>query len=112
MAVFILVPIVAPTLGAGIVAVSSWRWVFGVCVICAVGITAWTIRMPETLHAEYRLETSLARLLEAGRVVVSNWITVGVDRLRRLRPARPGAGTVGGGRTNATARRRAPRHVT
>jgi len=77
MAVFILVPIVAPTLGAGIVAIASWRWVFGVCVVCAVGITAWTVRMPETLHAEYRLEASLARFMEAGRVVVSSRVTVG-----------------------------------
>lgn len=77
MAVFILVPIVAPTLGAGIVAISSWRWVFGVCVICAVGIAAWTTRLPETLRAEYRLEASLARLFEAGRTVLSSRVAVG-----------------------------------
>lgn len=77
MAVFILVPIVAPTLGAGIVAIASWRWVFGVCVVCAAGIAAWTLRLPETLHEEYRLEASFARTLEAGRIVLSNRIAVG-----------------------------------
>ena len=76
-AVFVLVPIIAPTLGAGIVAVSSWRWVFGFCVLYAVGITFWTMRLPETLRAEYRLEARFARLVEAGRVVISNRIAVG-----------------------------------
>lgn len=76
-AVFVLVPIVAPTLGAGIVAISSWRWVFGFCVLYAVGIALWTMRLPETLHAEYRLEARLARLVEAGRVVLSNRVAVG-----------------------------------
>ena len=29
MAIFILVPVVAPALGAAVLAISSWRWVFG-----------------------------------------------------------------------------------
>lgn len=76
-AVFVLVPIVAPSLGAGILAVSSWRWVFGFCVVCAVGMALWTLRLPETLHAEYRLEARLSRLLEAGGAVLSNRVAVG-----------------------------------
>jgi DHA1 family bicyclomycin/chloramphenicol resistance-like MFS transporter len=76
-AVFVLVPVVAPSVGAGILAVSSWRWVFGFCVLYAVAVALWTLRLPETLHAEYRLEARLARLLEAGRAVLSNRVTVG-----------------------------------
>lgn len=77
MAVFVLVPIVAPTLGAGIVAVADWRWVFGACVVYALVVAAWTTRLPETLHAEYRLEARLARILDAGRVVLSSRVAVG-----------------------------------
>ncbi|MFW6084252.1 MAG: multidrug effflux MFS transporter [Gemmatimonadota bacterium] len=77
MAVFVIVPIFAPTVGAGIVAVSSWRWVFGACVIFAVFIAAWTTRLPETLRAEHREEARRAGLLKALRVVLSNRIAVG-----------------------------------
>jgi DHA1 family bicyclomycin/chloramphenicol resistance-like MFS transporter len=76
MAVFILVPIVAPTIGAGIVALTSWRWVFGACVLAVAGMAAWATRMPETLHEEYRMDSSFSRLAEAARQVVSNRITV------------------------------------
>lgn len=76
MAVFILVPIVAPTLGAGIVAVTSWRWVFGACVIAVIGMAAWATRMPETLHEDYRLDSSFGRLVGAARQVASNRITM------------------------------------
>lgn len=77
MAVFVLVPIVAPTLGAGIVAIAHWRWVFWACVAYAAAIAAWTSRLPETLHEEYRLEARLGRVVEAGRIVLSNRIAVG-----------------------------------
>lgn len=77
MAVFVLVPIIAPTLGAGIVAVAAWRWVFWACVVYAAIVWAWTLRLPETLHEEYRLDARLGRLVEAGRIVLSNRIAVG-----------------------------------
>jgi DHA1 family bicyclomycin/chloramphenicol resistance-like MFS transporter len=77
MAVFILVPVVAPTIGAAIVAVASWRWVFGVCVVAVSAMALWTLRLPETLHEEYRLEASVGRIARAARIVVSNRTTVG-----------------------------------
>ena len=77
MAVFVIVPIFAPTVGAGIVAVSSWRWVFGACVIFALFIAAWTTRLPETLRAEHREAARRAGVVEALRVVLSNRIAVG-----------------------------------
>ncbi len=77
LAVFLLVPVVAPLLGAGIVAVASWRWVFGVCVICAVAMSLWALRMPETLPPERRLELRFGRIATAARFVLTDRRAVG-----------------------------------
>ncbi|WP_370324317.1 multidrug effflux MFS transporter [Euzebya sp.] len=72
MAVFILVPIAAPTIGAAIVAVTTWRWIFGFCVAALLVMAVWALRLPETLAPEHRLELSPRRILSAGRFVVAN----------------------------------------
>ena len=54
MAVFVLVPVIAPTVGAGIVAILPWRAVFWACAIWAVAMAAWTRRLPESLPPERR----------------------------------------------------------
>lgn len=76
MAVFILVPVVAPSLGAAIAAVASWRWIFGTCVLAVAIMAVWSMRLPETLREEHRRELRYDRLLEATRIVVSNRRTV------------------------------------
>ena len=50
MAVFMLVPILAPTIGAGIIAILPWRAIFWFCAIFAVVITLWSVRMRESLN--------------------------------------------------------------
>jgi MFS transporter, DHA1 family, multidrug resistance protein len=77
MAVFILVPIVAPTIGAVIVTFAHWRWVFGACVIAVLLMLPWARRLPETLAEEHRMELRLGRLATAARFVVSDRRTVG-----------------------------------
>lgn len=77
MAVFVLVPVVAPTLGAAIVAVAAWRWIFGVCLGLALVMAVWAIRLRETLAPEHRLELRPGRILQAGRDVVGNRQTIG-----------------------------------
>ncbi|MDX1657925.1 MAG: multidrug effflux MFS transporter [Nitriliruptorales bacterium] len=72
MAVFVLVPIAAPAVGAVITAVGGWQWVFLACVVAVVGIATWAVRLPETLHEEYRLELRFGRILAATRQVVSH----------------------------------------
>ncbi len=53
--VFMVVPMVAPTLGLAVLLVADWRWIFGL--ISALGavmmVWAWK-RLPETLHPEFR----------------------------------------------------------
>lgn len=77
MAVFILVPIVAPTIGAAGIALASWRWLFVACAVAAVAMTVWLTRMVESLAPENRRELRFERILQAARVVVSDRTTVG-----------------------------------
>ncbi len=77
MAIFVLVPVVAPSLGAAILTIASWRWVFGFGVIYAGVLAVWTLRLPESLHPEHRLELHLGRVAQAARYVVGNRQTLG-----------------------------------
>lgn len=54
-AVFIIVPVVAPTVGQGILLFAGWRWIFVLLAVMATINACWFyLRMPETLHPEYR----------------------------------------------------------
>jgi len=73
MAIFVLVPIIAPLLGSAILQVGDWPWVFGACVVGALIISVWSWRrLPETLREEHRLELRFRRVLAAARIVVSD----------------------------------------
>lgn len=77
MAVFLLVPIVAPTLGAGLNAIAPWRVVFWVPVVAGLALIAWGWwRLPETLPLERRRPFTFTALGEAVRAVVSRRETV------------------------------------
>ena len=77
MATFVLVPVLAPSLGAGIMLVLPWRALFWVPAAAALGVMLWARRLPETLPPERRRATSPAALLEAAREVVRTPQTVG-----------------------------------
>lgn len=77
MAVFILVPIVAPSLGAAVVAFASWRWVFGACALLAIVMAVWALRLAESLDPANRRELGARHIWEATRLVLSNRQTVG-----------------------------------
>jgi DHA1 family bicyclomycin/chloramphenicol resistance-like MFS transporter len=77
LAVFILVPILAPAMGAAILAVGPWPWVFGFTALFGLGIALWSLRLPETLPAETRIPFKVHRLTEAARHVVTNRMAMG-----------------------------------
>jgi DHA1 family bicyclomycin/chloramphenicol resistance-like MFS transporter len=77
MAVFLLVPIIAPSLGALILQVGPWQWIFLFTAVYAVGIAVWTMRLPETLAEADRIPFNVGRLSQAGKFVVSNRMTMG-----------------------------------
>lgn len=52
---FMLVPVLAPNIGQLILLFAPWRTIFVVLAIYAVAMVIWpSIRLPETLHPEYR----------------------------------------------------------
>ncbi|HSR43960.1 MAG TPA: multidrug effflux MFS transporter [Acidimicrobiia bacterium] len=77
MSIFVLVPVVAPSLGALILSLASWRWVFGACAIIATSLAVWTLRLPETLKPERRLPLRFDSIVAAGKTVVTNRQTIG-----------------------------------
>jgi MFS transporter, DHA1 family, multidrug resistance protein len=72
MAVFILVPVVAPSIGAFGASLIGWRWLFAACVVAVVGLMLWSRRLPETLAAEHQLPLTFGRIARAARTVVSD----------------------------------------
>ena len=53
--IFMLVPMIAPTIGQGILLVGSWRLIFLVLAVYGGAMWAWSHwRLPETLHPEFR----------------------------------------------------------
>jgi DHA1 family bicyclomycin/chloramphenicol resistance-like MFS transporter len=69
--VFLTVPVLAPSLGALILMVAPWRYIFIVCGVFAAFVCAWVlVRLPETLHPEYRLTLSASHIVNAVRLVV------------------------------------------
>jgi DHA1 family bicyclomycin/chloramphenicol resistance-like MFS transporter len=77
MATFIIVPVLAPALGSAALALSStWRIVFWIPIIAAIGLAGWSLRVPETLPLERRRSVSPGALWDAFKVVVHNRQTV------------------------------------
>ena len=71
MTVFILVPMIAPTMGQAILLFSGWRSIFVSFVLMAVITLTWfALRMPETLALENRAPFSLRRIIDATREIV------------------------------------------
>jgi DHA1 family bicyclomycin/chloramphenicol resistance-like MFS transporter len=51
MTVFIIIPVLAPSLGQGLLEVGTWRWNFDVLLLGGLILTAWVAwRLPETQH--------------------------------------------------------------
>ena len=53
--VFMAVPMLAPSLGQAVLLVAGWRWIFLIMAALVVIVGSWAyLRLPETLHPEYR----------------------------------------------------------
>jgi MFS transporter, DHA1 family, multidrug resistance protein len=77
-AAFMLVPVLAPTLGAGLNAIGPWQLVFWIPALGGALVAVWALlRLPETLAIENRRSVGPAALAEAGRAIVRSRQTVG-----------------------------------
>ncbi|WP_459079841.1 multidrug effflux MFS transporter [Mesorhizobium sp. A623] len=71
--VFMAVPVVAPGLGQIIMIFLSWHWIFVAMGVGAFVVTAWAfLRLPETLHPEYRRPFTRAAITGGFLIVLSN----------------------------------------
>jgi MFS transporter, DHA1 family, multidrug resistance protein len=76
--VFLAVPILAPSIGQAIMLILPWRAIFvGLAVFGAVVFVWAALRLPETLHAEDRVATSVASIAHAFRLTLSSRVGVG-----------------------------------
>jgi len=77
MMVFMVVPIIAPFVGQGIIMIGPWQHIFWFMALLAVAMTVWTaMRMPETLNPENRRELAVGPVLRGFQLVVSNRISL------------------------------------
>ena len=75
--VFLTVPILAPSFGQLVLAAASWRYIFIACGLFGALVWVWAcLRLPETLHPEYRLSLRPRRVLVAARLVLGDRISI------------------------------------
>ncbi|RCK49885.1 major facilitator transporter [Thalassospira profundimaris] len=78
MMVFIIVPVFAPASGGLILSFGSWHLIFGFMLLLVLILVVWyKLRMPETLHPEYRHKLSIRRILRDFRVTATTRQTLG-----------------------------------
>ncbi|WP_203293003.1 multidrug effflux MFS transporter [Maricaulis parjimensis] len=78
MTAFMAVPVLAPTLGQIILSFAPWRWIFAFLMLFAAGLMVWLqMRLPETLHPEFRVPLKLRSLIAAFGETVRHRLMIG-----------------------------------
>lgn len=73
MMVFLIIPVIAPSFGSAVLLVAEWNMIFGAMLILCVLLAVWFgLRMPETLHADYRVPFSMRAIASGMRQAVCN----------------------------------------
>jgi DHA1 family bicyclomycin/chloramphenicol resistance-like MFS transporter len=76
--VFILVPVLAPTIGQGVLAISTWRAIFwGLALIAVLNWLWFVLRQPETLPVQRRVPFALRTIARGALEVFKTPITLG-----------------------------------
>ena len=71
--VFLMVPVLAPSVGQAILFLAPWRYIFIFAGVFASVIWLWaSLRLQETLHPEYRMTLTRSHIAHAVRLVVGN----------------------------------------
>ena len=78
MIVFMIIPIVAPSVGQAIILYADWHWIFILLGIAGAVLFFWAlIRMRESLPVAERLPLSVSAVLSGFGTVLTNRITCG-----------------------------------
>jgi DHA1 family bicyclomycin/chloramphenicol resistance-like MFS transporter len=76
--IFFLVPILAPTLGQGLLTFGPWRFIFYALGMFAAIVLAWVlVRVPETLPPARRVAISMTNLRSSYRLTLTNRYSIG-----------------------------------
>jgi DHA1 family bicyclomycin/chloramphenicol resistance-like MFS transporter len=76
--IFFLVPILAPTLGQGLLTFGPWRFIFYALGMFAAVVLAWVlVRVPETLPPARRVAISMTNLRSSYRLTLTNRYSIG-----------------------------------
>src|SRR5687768_14790136 len=77
-AVFIAVPVIAPSLGQAVLLFAGWRWIFVALALMGVLAAVWVyLRLPETLDPANRQDIDLPVIARNMRVALINRASVG-----------------------------------
>lgn len=78
MTVFILIPMLAPSMGQAILSFSGWRTIFGsILLLAIVALTWFMLRQPETLAPEKRAPFTARRIVNATQEIMKNRLALG-----------------------------------
>lgn len=78
MMVFIVVPVLAPTIGGVFLLVGSWHMIFAALFVIALAVLVWcALRLPETRPPALRDPLSLGWIADAFRLAATNRQTLG-----------------------------------
>jgi MFS transporter, DHA1 family, multidrug resistance protein len=75
--VFMIIPVIAPGIGQLVMLFSEWHMIFVFMAAIALAITLWTaVRLPETLHPEYRRPFTVGSILGGFGIVLTNRVSL------------------------------------
>ena len=78
MSVFMLVPILAPSVGQLVLYVASWRYIFAGFMVASIIAALWLgLRQSETLDPENRHKFSVSELMDSAMLVLKNRVCLG-----------------------------------
>ncbi|WP_455873219.1 multidrug effflux MFS transporter [Rhizobium yanglingense] len=78
MIVFMIVPIVAPSVGQLIISYADWHWIFILLGIVGAVLFLWALlRLKESLPVDERIPLSVGSIVDGFRTVLTNRITCG-----------------------------------
>jgi len=78
MTTFILIPMIAPSLGQAILLNFGWRSIFVIFILLALFTLVWfALRLPETLSPEDRAPFTLGRIISATREILKIRVALG-----------------------------------
>ena len=71
--VFIMIPVIAPSIGQLMLLVAPWRYLFVMFSVFAGAVGVWVLlRLPETLHPEFRRTLTVAHIMQATQRVCAD----------------------------------------